>query len=116
MEQDPEDGEPATNITDFMEVLQRPNRWICVYGLQAVCCLKKISLAIWKLTADGWTKIAVMKPKERSEKAPVLGLVLTGGHYLALVRTCEKTGLPKDWAQRPGPCLWKSSGMTIDPN
>ena len=110
-----EDGIPATTLNEFEQVITRENRWICHFGLQAICCLKRVCIAIWRMTSSGWVKIAVMKPKEKSEKAPVLGLVLAGGHYFALVRTSEKSGLPKEWAQKPGPCMWQTAGISTDP-
>ena len=67
------------------------------------------------MTSSGWVKIALMKPKEKSEKASVLGLVLAGGHNFALVRASDKSGLPKKWAQKPGPCMWQTAGISTDP-
>jgi hypothetical protein len=110
-----EDGIPATTLNEFEQVITREHRWICHFGLQASCCLKRVRIAIWRMTSSGWVKIAVMKPKEKSEKAPVLGLVLAGGHYFALVRTSEKSGLPNEWAQKPGPCMWQTAGISTDP-
>ena len=79
--QQTEGGKPAETLDEFEKVIMRDNHWICIYGLQAVCCLKKVCITVWQLTEDGWGKIALLQPKERGAKTPVLGLVLFGGHW-----------------------------------
>ena len=44
----------AETLAQFEAVLQRPRRWICAYGLQAIASIKKVNLIIFGKTGNGW--------------------------------------------------------------
>ena len=82
-----EDGKPASNLTEFKEVLKREGRWIDHYGLMAVSTIKKVVINVWRYEgANVWSIIAKLSPPEAHDKTPAVNLVLYSGHYFAVVK------------------------------
>ena len=89
--------------------MERPARWIDHYGLQAVACLKKVHIAIYRLRADGWIQIALISPATFTVKTPVIQIALSKGHYYALRN--DKATKALDIKNMNTKTLWISTGL-----
>jgi len=84
-----ESGPPATDVSSFMEVIQRPLRWICGLSFAAVSQLQRVNIVIFKHAPtaeepDKFKIIARFLGAENYLKLQIIPLVLDGGHYYAI--------------------------------
>ena len=85
-----EAGAPATNLTEFLEVIKRHKRWICGLMLAGFVRSKKVNLVIWTKVLDD--NEAVLS---YGNSAPTIAVVRQGQHYFGLVRPLR--GFPAAW-------------------
>eukprot|EP00438_Fugacium_kawagutii_P026558 Skav203816 [mRNA] locus=scaffold1236:457679:460578:- [translate_table: standard] len=81
-----EDGPPAKTLQEYLEAIDRENRWVDETVLMGCSCLKKVHLVIFQYEDEAWKKIYVVSP-EHSAKAkdyPIILLANDGGHYMPL--------------------------------
>eukprot|EP00438_Fugacium_kawagutii_P035309 Skav215257 [mRNA] locus=scaffold811:341510:355193:- [translate_table: standard] len=106
-----EAGEPAKTLEEFFDVIERPGRYADHFSLQAVATLKKVTIVIWQKEEEiGWRKMAVMRPSEAG-RTPILPIVLTGRHYMPLIRE-GNTNFPLDWITHEAEeGVWYSVGV-----
>jgi len=94
-----EAGTPATDLTSFLEVIQRPLRWICGLGLASVAQLQRVNIVVFKADGptDDWKIIARFCGAEDWHKLQIIPIVLDGGHYYALRKGLKGNNWPKEW-------------------
>lgn len=97
--------------------MDRPGRHIDHIGLQGIASLKKVTIVIWRFEQEKdakdpeWKRIAVMRPTEKG-KSPIVPLVVSGKHYLPLVKETSKGGFPVSWVQHTeDEGIWFSTGV-----
>jgi len=94
-----EAGPPATNLVEFLQVLQRPLRWIDGLSFTAMSQLQAVNIIIFGYdhVAEEFKVLARFWGGTEWKKMKLLPLVLEAGHYYAL-RKGHK-GWPKEWMQ-----------------
>ena len=102
-----EAGSIPTTLAEFREALNRPRRWICQLGWQAISDLKRVNIAIFeRRETSGWHRISLIVPthldtvqkKERQmkiRKLPIVPVALSDGHYFVILR--ESKAYPTSW-------------------
>ena len=94
-----EAGPPATNISSFLQVLQRPLRWIDGLSFTAMSQLQAVNIIIFGYdhAAEDFKVLARFWGGADWKKMKLLPLVLDSGHYYALRKGPK--GWPKEWMQ-----------------
>ena len=77
-----EDGKIAQDVEQFKEVLARPKRWICAYGLQSISTLKKVTIVVFTKTTAGWKKVALGQKVHHSAPCIARRTLLRSGEGL----------------------------------
>lgn len=102
-----EAGPPAKDMESFLEVLDRPKRWLCGLGLTATALHHKCTIVIWQFNGSAaetydqtkWTRSAIIRGTRGSDdgRHPVIPIVLDNGHYYCLRLPPLKQKWPRDW-------------------
>ena len=94
-----EAGPPATDISSFLQVLQRPLRWIDGLSFTAMSQLQAVNIIIFGYdhAAEDFKVLARFWGGADWKKMKLLPLVLDSGHYYALRKGPK--GWPKEWMQ-----------------
>ena len=94
-----EAGPPATDITSFLQVLQRPLRWIDGLSFTAMSQLQAVNIIIFGYdhAAEDFKVLARFWGGSDWKRMKLLPLVLEAGHYYALRKGPK--GWPKEWMQ-----------------
>ena len=94
-----EGGAPATDVASFLQVIQRPLRWICGLSLAAVAQLQRVNIVVFSFDseADDFKVIARFKGSESWQQLSIIPVVLDAGHYFALRKGPKGNKWPKEW-------------------
>ena len=97
-----EDGCPATTLEEFLQVLERPKRWLCGLGLTGCALMQQCSIVIWQFSGTAnettdqkkWHRVAIISD---NGKHPIIPLVLHKGHYFGLRLPPSRKSWPREW-------------------
>ena len=90
-----EDGPPATSVIEYLEVAQRPQKWLDSWMCQASCEVLQCPIIAWKFVRNKWVFFYHFIPESPSAKNhPPIALFLRAGHFTTLP---ADTKIPTEW-------------------
>ena len=90
-----EDGPPATSVIEYLEVAQRPQKWLDSWMCQASCEVLQCPIIAWKFVRNKWVFFYHFIPESPSAKNnPPIALFLRASHFTTLP---ADTKIPTEW-------------------